>query len=118
MNQQTQIVKEFIQDSFIPIEEIVANHNESPFDFAVSIVEQIADVQGDAVDVDDVHAALAEFGADRYNLRKVTGGQLLTRLSDSKEVFFQGDDELYIEAEWDNATDVNVIGDLYSEVFE
>jgi len=123
VNKQIQIVKSFIEDSFIPLADIIGTYNEDPFEFATSIVAQIANVQGDTVTESDIHAAMADLGGVRYTLHTKTifwfKYTMLTRICDCATAIFWGYElnQLALDfKEWE--WDINVLGDRYAIMFE
>jgi hypothetical protein len=50
----------------------------------------------------------------RYSLVYVPFGLRLE--CDGKDAYFQGDDAVILENEWDDALDTDVVGDLYAEL--
>jgi hypothetical protein len=60
MNNQIQIVKNFIEDSFVPLAEILGNHNRDRKAFAESLTQEIADATGDIVSEMSVHLAVRQ----------------------------------------------------------
>jgi hypothetical protein len=119
VNNQIQIVKSFIEDSFLATEEIVANYNSAPRLFAAERVAEIADVTGETVTESDIHAAMAEFGGIQYDLQsgKQFGvqGLMLIRLVDNATAIFTGEKVNELAAEWVQCgKDINALGNMYA----
>jgi hypothetical protein len=123
MNNQIQIVKSFIEDSFLATEEIVANYNSAPRLFAAERVAEIADVTGETVTESDIHAAMADFGGIQYVLQsaKFFGVPclMLIRLVDNATAIFTGEEANELISDFDEWNrDINVLGDNYAMMFE
>lgn len=58
MNEQIEIVKSFIKDSFVPLAKILDNHNRDRNKFAAELVQEICDVTGEMVSEMSVHIAM------------------------------------------------------------
>jgi len=123
VNNQIQIVKSFIENSFLATEEIVANYNSAPRLFAAERVAEIADVQGDTVTESDVYAAMAEFGGVRYVLQSAkqfgVPCLMLIRLVDNATAILTGEEANKLISDFDEWNrDINVLGDRYAMMFE
>ena len=118
-----QIVKSFIEDSFLATEEIVANYNSAPRLFAAERVAEIADVAGQTVTESDIHAAMAELGGVQYVLQSAkqfgVPCLMLIRLVDNATAIFAGEDANKLISDFDEWNrDINVLGDRYAMMFE
>jgi len=120
VNNQIQIVKSFIEDSFLATEEIVANYNSAPRLFAAERVAEIADVTGETVTKSDIHAAMAQFGGVRYVLQSAkqfgVPCLMLIRLVDNATAIFTGEEANKLISDFDEWNrDINVLGDRYAD---
>jgi hypothetical protein len=68
VNNQIQIVKSFIEDSFVPFAEVLGNHNCDRKAFAESLTQEIANATGEIVSEMSVHLAVRQL-ADAKGIR-------------------------------------------------